>query len=267
MDNKFFSARVNLLILPSLAAFALGLSACSTKVLHRNEPPAVVPAAAPIEVTTAPAINPPPASPAPSKMLTGTSPEKALGWLKNGNRRFLKGSLRKDGQTTKDIQKLATGQSPHTIILSCSDSSVPPEVVFDQKLGEIFVIRVAGEALDTSAIGSIEYAVEHLGPRLLVVMGHSSCGAVKAALDTLDGSDAGSPALNALVHDIHPRVASYKRSIASKDLIDESWANTRGAAHDLLSRSKILQEKVASGKLVIKSAMYHLSDGNVDFDP
>ncbi len=274
MDNKFFGAKTILMILPGLTAFALGLSGCSTKVLHRDEAPAasaitpvapVAPAPSPLEVIAA--IHPMTPSPAHTNTLTGTSPEKALGWLKNGNRRFLKGSLRKDGQTSKDIHKLATGQSPHTIILSCSDSRVPPEVVFDQKLGEIFVIRVAGEALDTSAIGSIEYAVEHLGSRLLVVMGHSSCGAVKAALGTLDGSDAGSPALNALVHDIHPRIASFKRSIASKDVIDESWANTRGAAHDLLSRSKILQEKVASGKLVIKSAMYHLSDGNVDFDP
>ncbi|MGZ3798075.1 MAG: carbonic anhydrase, partial [Pseudobdellovibrionaceae bacterium] len=128
---------------------------------------------------------------------TGVNAKTALAWLKNGNTRYLKGTLRKDGQSNKDRERLVTGQKPHTIILSCSDSRVPPEVLFDQKLGEIFVIRTAGEALDNAAIASVEYALEHLGSHLLVVMGHESCGAVKAAFSTLKGEDAGSPALDA----------------------------------------------------------------------
>lgn len=268
MNIKFFSAKTLLIILPGFISLSLVLSSCATKVVHRNETSATAPATILGSSVTATEAAPSEKAPSPShKAHTGVAPEKALGWLKNGNQRFLRGTLRKDGQSPKDIAKLSTGQAPHTIILSCSDSRVPPEVVFDQKLGEVFVIRVAGEALDSSAIGSMEYAVEHLGARLLVVMGHSSCGAVKAALGTLDGSDAGSPSLNALVHDIHPRIASFKRSIASKDVVDESWANARGAAHDLLSRSKILQEKVNSGELVVKTALYHLNHGTVDFDP
>lgn len=138
-----------------------------------------------------------------------TSATQALGWLKNGNIRFTKGRTRKDGQGTADIKRLSQGQRPHTVVLSCSDSRVPPEVVFDQRLGEIFTVRVAGQVLSSSTIGSIEYAVEHLGSNLILVMGHSSCGAVKAAHGTLQGGDAGSPALNLLVKNIHPRISSY----------------------------------------------------------
>jgi carbonic anhydrase len=196
----------------------------------------------------------------------GVAPEKALGWLKNGNTRFIKSSLRKDGQSTADIKRLSTGQTPHTIVLSCSDSRVPPEIIFDQKLGEIFVVRNAGEIPDDASIASIEYAVEHLGARLIVVMGHTSCGAVKAALSTLDGADAGSPALNSLVHDIHPRLASFKGKSPSPGVQAESWANARGISKELLARSAILSAKAASGEIAIKTALYHLDDGKVDFD-
>lgn len=104
----------------------------------------------------------------------GVEPMQAMKWLQNGNKRYLKGFLRKDGQTKSDIQRLNSGQKPHTIIISCSDSRVPPEIVFDQRLGEIFVIRTAGETLGANALGSIEYAVEHLGTRLILVLGHTS---------------------------------------------------------------------------------------------
>ena len=196
----------------------------------------------------------------------GVDPSKALGWLKNGNARFLNHKLRNDGQSKKDIQHLSHGQAPHTIVLSCSDSRVPPEVVFDQKLGEIFVVRTAGEALDHNAIGSIEYAVSHLGARLILVMGHTSCGAVKAALGTMNGEDAGSPSLNHLVKDLHPRIAQYKGKKMTSDLAEESLANTQGVAKDLISRSKILADKVTSGELQIKTALYHLDSGKVDFE-
>lgn len=196
----------------------------------------------------------------------GVDPEKSLGWLKNGNTRYRKGFLRKDGQSKKDIERLSTGQKPHAIILSCSDSRVPPEIVFDQKLGEIFVVRTAGQSLDPNAIGSIEYAVEHLGSKLIVVMGHTSCGAVKAALSTINGADAGSPALNHLVADIHPRLQSFKSSIPTKDVQPESWANAKGVARDLVAQSKILSEKLRSGEIKIISALYHLGSGEVQFE-
>lgn len=208
------------------------------------------------------------AEPAPSAHheVSGVDPDVALGWLKNGNVRFMKSSLRKDGQSKKDISRLAKGQKPHTIVLSCSDSRVPPELVFDQKLGEIFVVRTAGEALDSAAIASIEYAAEHLGARLILVMGHTSCGAVKATLGTAEGGDAGSPALNDLVSDIRPRIKDYMNKTPSEGLEKEVWANAKGVAKDLLERSEIIRNKVKAGDVKITSSVYHLDEGKVHFE-
>lgn len=191
--------------------------------------------------------------------------DKALGWLKNGNSRFLKNKLRSDGQSAQDRQRLSTGQKPHTIVLSCSDSRVPPEVIFDQKLGEIFVVRAAGEALDSSIIASIEYAVSHLGSNLILVMGHDSCGAVKAAHATLGGVDAGSPSLNKLVSDIHPRIAQFKGKPLTPNGNVETWANVRGVAKDLVERSQIVRDLVAGGEVKIAEAVYHLQSGQVEW--
>lgn len=191
--------------------------------------------------------------------------DKALGWLKNGNKRFLKGQLRKDGQNKKDITRLSKGQKPHSIVLSCSDSRVPPELTFDQKLGEIFVVRTAGQALDSATIGSIEYAVEHLGSNLIVVMGHTSCGAVKAAHMTLDGTDAGSPHINNLLHDIHPRLQSMAGKEPSAEYMKESWANVKGVAKDLYNRSAIIRNAMQTGELKVAEALYDLESGVVTF--
>lgn len=198
--------------------------------------------------------------------VAGVEPEQALGWLKNGNKRFLTNRLRRDGQSKADILKLANGQHPHTMVLSCSDSRVPPEVVFDQRLGELFVVRTAGEALDANAIGSLEYAIEHLGARNLLVMGHTSCGAVKAALDTLKGGDAGSPSLNKLVADLHPRLSEFKGKEKSKNVEMETWANAKGVAKDLLKRSPILSKAVQEGKVKISTSVYYLENGHVQFE-
>lgn len=191
--------------------------------------------------------------------------EKALGWLKNGNTRFTKGLFRNDGALSKDRHRLATGQKPHSIILSCSDSRVPPEIVFDQKLGEVFVIRTAGEAIDNNVIASIEYAVEHLGSNLLVVMGHESCGAVTATLSFMQGADLGSPALNALGGQLKPHLQSHANKSPSEGLLDESWSNVAGVEKDLLERSALLRDAVTSGGVRIVKAMYHLDSGNVEW--
>lgn len=162
--------------------------------------------------------------------------------------------------------RLASGQKPHSIILSCSDSRVPPEHIFDQALGEVFVVRVAGEALDDSVIASIEYAVEHLGSQLVFVMGHDSCGAVKAAMATPKGKSAGSPSLDRLVADIQPRIASrMPASEAPTTVVAESTLNAWGVAADLLSRSQVIREAVQSGKVKIASGIYYLKSGQVDF--
>ena len=111
-------------------------------------------------------------------------PAEAISKLKEGNGRYAGGNLQHPGQTIERRVELAKSQHPFATIVSCSDSRVPPEIVFDQGLGDLFVVRVAGNVIDDHGLGSIEYSVDHLGVRLIVVLGHQSCGAVKAARET-----------------------------------------------------------------------------------
>jgi len=193
------------------------------------------------------------------------SPEKSLLILKGGNKRYISAHTLQSGISLKDRQKLVAGQKPYAIVLSCSDSRVPPEIVFDQKLGQIFVVRTAGQSLDYAAIASIEYALEHLGSNLIVVMGHESCGAVKAALATLKGGDAGSPWLNKLVADLHPHLKRFSALSQTDGVIVESWANVEGVAKDLLERSEIVSKLVKTGEVKIQNALYHLGSGEVEW--
>lgn len=204
-------------------------------------------------------------APAAHEEVVGVSPDAALKFLKNGNARFTSGKLRKDGAGAADRERLSKGQKPHAIVVSCSDSRVPPELVFDQKLGEIFSTRTAGESLDSSVIASIEYAIEHLGARLIVVMGHTSCGAVKATLGTPEGGDAGSPSLNKLVADLRPHMKGMGAN-PSANLEVETTANAKGVAQDLEKRSEIIAKAVKEGKIKIVSSVYHLDTGKVQFE-
>src|SRR5437762_9840331 len=113
------------------------------------------------------------------------APPEAISKLKEGNGRYTSGNLQHPGQTTERRAELAKSQHPFAIIVSCSDSRVPPEIVFDQGLGDLFVLRVAGHVIDNHSLGSIEYALDHLGVRLIVVLGHQNCGAVQAAKETI----------------------------------------------------------------------------------
>ncbi len=190
---------------------------------------------------------------------------EALSLLKKGNDRFISGIVRTDGQAKEDIARLFEWQGPNAIVLSCSDSRVSPEIVFDQKLGEIFTVRSAGAVLSPSLVASIEYAVETLGSRLVVVLGHTNCGAVQCAMDTLGGKSAGSANLNLLVADIHPRIRGKVKQ-PSKNLETESWLNARGAAQDLVKRSDLIARAVTLGKIKIVSGLYSFTTGAVVFD-
>ena len=190
---------------------------------------------------------------------------KALQILQSGNHRYTTAQTRKDGAQKADRARLVSGQKPHAIVLSCSDSRVPPEIVFDQKLGEIFVVRTAGQSLDAAAIASIEYAVSHLGTNLIVIMGHESCGAVTAALSTLKGGDAGSPWLNKLVADLHPHLKRFTNLTPTDGVLVESWANVEGVERDLLERSEIVRKLVESNEIGIQNALYHLGSGTVEW--
>lgn len=201
-----------------------------------------------------------------SKREVGPVPaEKALGWLRNGNTRFMRGTVRKDGATAKDRARIATEQHPHSVILSCSDSRVPPEVIFDQKLGEISVVRTAGEALDAGVVGSIEYAVQNYGANLVVVLGHDSCDAISSALRVVEGAQLESANMMGFANDLKPRLLKFKGIPQSPALSEEVWSNVDGVARDLLLRSEILRDAVTSGEVKIVRAMYHLDSGNVEF--
>lgn len=203
---------------------------------------------------------------APAKAQAGENlSDRSVRWLQNGNTRFVTRRFRADGRQPADRERTKLTQKPHAIVLSCSDSRVPPEVVFDQGIGEIFVIRVAGEALDETSLASIEYAVEHLNPNLIVVMGHTKCGAVDAAIKIKEGTSAGSPHLDRLLSEIRPHLKTRSTEQPSPNLEIESALNADGVARDLLSRSEIIRHKVEQGSLKIKSALYWIDTGKVKF--
>jgi len=197
---------------------------------------------------------------------TGRPPREVIESLREGNQRFVDGKMigpRRDGKTRSE---LVAGQHPSTIVLSCSDSRVPPELLFDQGLGDIFVIRTAGQVLDPSPIASIEYAVAHLGTRLIVVLGHESCGAVGAALATPVGTSAGSVDLDKLVGKIRPHIASFKPSSSDKLLRGPVKANASGVARELVRRSEIVRNKLQAQDISLVTAIYSLATGQVEFN-
>jgi carbonic anhydrase len=187
--------------------------------------------------------------------------------LRAGNRRFV---CNVPGVTVSRTHRdsLTQGQAPHAIVLACADSRVPPELVFDVGLGELFVVRVAGNVCAPSTVGSIEYAASALGTELIVVMGHTRCGAVKATTDAItSGESAGSESLDDIVERITPAVSSLVgRGLESSELLAAATrANVLLVADRLRTDSRVLAERIRSGKLVIVSAEYALDTGEVSF--
>src|SRR5213594_1967927 len=136
------------------------------------------------------------------------APAEAISKLKEGNGRYTSGNLQHPGQTTDRRTELAKSQYPFATVVSCSDSRVPPEIVFDQGLGDLFIVRVAGNVLNDEGLGSIEYAVDHLGTRLILVLGHQRCGAVQAAKETIAAKGKAAAHIQSLVTAIKPAVES-----------------------------------------------------------
>lgn len=193
-----------------------------------------------------------------------TTPDEAIQALKDGNLRFVSGDvLNQDFKA--QIDATAGGQQPFAGILSCLDSRVPPEIVFDQGIGDVFVGRVAGNIEDTNMIGSFEFAGELVGVKLLVVMGHTSCGAVAGACA---GAELGN--LTALLDDIQPAVELVKADLeegaemcAAQHVDHMAEANVRKTIDDIRSASPVLVELEEEGKLKIVGAMYDISNGVV----
>src|SRR5437868_4118399 len=133
-------------------------------------------------------------------------PAEAISKLKEGNGHYTSGTLQHPGQTAERRTELANTQHPFATIVSCSDSRVPPEIVFDQGHGDLFIVRVAGNVINDEGLGSIEYTVDHLGTRLILVLGHQSCGAVKAARETIAAKGKAPGHIESLVQAIKPAV-------------------------------------------------------------
>jgi carbonic anhydrase len=201
----------------------------------------------------------------------GVTADEALMKLMDGNKRYVGMTMNACAESnTIGREKLTKGQKPYAIILSCSDSRVPPELVFDQGLGEIFVVRVAGNVPDPIVIGSIEYAAEHIGSHLIMVLGHERCGAVTA---TVDARGKGEGNIGAIVKAIAPALKKVKAECGKNKNCDQKDkakliecvvdANARMVAANLVKQSKVIAELVKEGKVKIVAAKYDLDDGTV----
>ena len=193
----------------------------------------------------------------------------ALHRLREGNRRFVSEQHRKRRPGQSRRNELVDGQAPFAIILGCSDSRVPAEIVFDQGLGDLFVIRVAGNVVAPSQIGSVEFAAERFGTRLVVVLGHSLCGAVVATLEELERpSEMRSPNLRSIVDRIRPSVEGLLEAGVGRadELVHHAVrANIRASVDHLRHGSAILERLIESDGLLVVGAEYSLESGVVDF--
>ncbi len=207
---------------------------------------------------------------------TSMSPDEALLKLMDGNKHYVENKLTNAVRSNSATRaSLAKSQKPYATILSCSDSRVPPEIIFDKGLGEIFVVRVAGNVPDPIVLGSIEYAAEHLGSTMVMVLGHERCGAVTATVDS-KGKSTGSENIDAIVKVIAPNVKSAAKDCdackgekkcadTKKDAFTECVidANAKTVAANLTKKSKILKHLVDEKKIKIVAAKYDLDDGTV----
>jgi carbonic anhydrase len=193
--------------------------------------------------------------------------EEALQKLKDGNIRFVTGTHNHTSDDMATVKTLAGGQKPYAIVLTCSDSRVSPELLFDSGLGEIFVVRVAGNVTDQVILGSVEYAAEHLGSPLVMVLGHEKCGAVKATVESKGKAEGN---IGSIVKAIDP---ALKKTIAAKKVSEKDGAQFVEAVADenialvksnLTKQSKVLKHLVETNKLKIVSAKYHIENGQVE---
>lgn len=199
---------------------------------------------------------------------TPVSGTAALERLQAGNRRFVDNVRSIEvlaSQSNREV--LARGQSPFAMVLSCSDSRAPSELIFDCGLGDLFVVRVAGNIVAPSVVGSMEYAAAAFDTQLLVVMGHSGCGAVTATVKELtEGDTPISADVADLTSRIEPSVRELTRGLSGAALIDAAVrANVRASASQLRHGSRILEDRVLSDRLLVVGAVYRLETGAVDF--
>ena len=196
----------------------------------------------------------------------GVSPDQALDMLKQGNARFVSGKTKHPNQTLARLQETAAkGQKPFVTVLGCSDSREPVELLFDQGVGDVFVVRVAGNVADVDEVGTIEYGVGHLNTPLLLVLGHTKCGAVTAVVT---GAQVGG-SIPQLVDNIAPaaeRAKAQGAGLAQDQLVEKAVReNVWQSMADTLKRSEEVRHLVAAGKLKVVGAVYDLGTGKIEW--
>ena len=194
------------------------------------------------------------------------APSKEWQRLMEGNARFVAGKTEHPRQNAARRTETAAGQKPFAIVVGCADSRTSPELLFDQGIGDLFVVRLAGNVVDDAALGSVEFAVAQLGARLIVVLGHEKCGAVSAAVDAVKGAPAAPGHIGSIVEAIKPAAASVSGE-AGDPVENAMKANIRKVAERLQKASPVLAPYVKSGELRVIGARYDLEDGKVQQVP
>ncbi len=195
---------------------------------------------------------------------TNLTPDQALQLLRDGNEKFATEAPYRVEQGRERRVALARGQAPFCVLVGCSDSRVPPELLFGRGLGELFIVRNAGNTVDTAALGSVEYGVGILGCPLVVVLGHQSCGAVSAAVDVVERNATFPGVIGEMIQPIIPAVLTARNEPGN--LLENSVrSNARRVATRLKTQSSILQDSLEAGRLKVVAARYDLSQGGVEW--
>lgn len=229
-------------------AAAAALGACGSSTQTASTTTVTVPAGVPITTEAArPDVN---------------GADAALELLHQGNQRFASSQMKHPDQGPETRLRVSKAQKPFAVVLSCSDSRLPPEVIFDQGLGDLFVVRVAGNIVEPAGLGSIEYAVGHLGTPLIVVLGHQNCGAVSATLEALQPPyEEPHGAVQTLIQAITPAVAIAQKQPG--DLLENAIRANTDLSRDEIKKSHELEKPLGSGALKIVTGYYALGDGVV----
>ena len=195
------------------------------------------------------------------------SADEALSRLMQGNQRFLRGELRSSGFRREHLADIARAQRPYATILGCSDSRVPPELIFDTGLGELFVVRVAGNVISPEVAGSLQYAGSHLQTPLFVVLGHEGCGAIAAALATKHEGEQFRSRIQLLVQSILPGIGGFDPRLSPEQRLSRAVeSNVRWTVRQILD-SPEGQARVAEGRMKVIGAVYEIETGSVRFLP
>lgn len=194
-----------------------------------------------------------------------TTPADAIEALKDGNARFFAGQSSHPDVSANERRAQIMGQTPFAAVLACSDSRVPVEIVFDQSLGHLFVVRVAGNVAGESEIGSLEYAIRHLNVRLLMILGHEGCGAVAAALSPHEQLSDEPPSFMSIINQIRPCLSEMPSIRDKKARMREAVMNNIRHQVSVLRQKEVVQIAESSGEIKVVGAFYEIGSGAVDF--